>query len=108
MPRQIPAPCRVLAKSEGGQCRRLLEAPFAGGSSPNNPSRVSLLTGSISRVAKLIDREHALPITRQTKASNISSGSMCHLPPPVAHADLAIMQHVERKRCSAATYRMTV
>ena len=43
----------------------------------------------------MIDRSHALPITRQAKALGISRGSVYYLPPPVPAADLAIMRRMD-------------
>ena len=42
----------------------------------------------------MIDREHDLPITRQTETLNVSRGSVYYLPRPVPEADLAIMRPV--------------
>ena len=44
----------------------------------------------------MIDREHALPITRQAEVVGISRGSVYYLPRPVPEADLAIMRHLDR------------
>jgi putative transposase len=44
----------------------------------------------------MIDREHALPITRQAEIVGISRGSVYYLPRPVPEADLAIMRHLDR------------
>ncbi len=43
----------------------------------------------------MIDRKHALPLTRQAKALNISRGSVYYLPRPVSAADLAIMRRMD-------------
>jgi putative transposase len=43
----------------------------------------------------MIDRSHALPITKQTKALGISRGSVYYLPRPVPAADLAIMRRMD-------------
>lgn len=40
----------------------------------------------------MIDRDHDLPITRQTEILEISRGSVYYLPRPVSSADLAIMR----------------
>ena len=44
----------------------------------------------------MIIREHALPITKQAEALNISRGSVYYLPRPVPEADLAIMRRLDR------------
>ena len=43
----------------------------------------------------MIDRSHALPITKQAKALGISRGSVYYLPRPVPAADLAIMRRMD-------------
>ncbi len=43
----------------------------------------------------MIDRTHALPITRQARALGISRGSVYYLPRPVPAADLAIMRGMD-------------
>ena len=43
----------------------------------------------------MIDREHDLSITKQTKALNISRGSVYYLPRPVSAADLAVMRRMD-------------
>jgi putative transposase len=43
----------------------------------------------------MIDREHDLPITRQTETLNVSRGSVYYLPRPVPEADLAIMRRLD-------------
>lgn len=43
----------------------------------------------------MIDRGHALPITRQARALGISRGSVYYLPRPVSDADLAIMRRLD-------------
>jgi putative transposase len=44
----------------------------------------------------MIDREHALPIIKQTKALRISRGSVYYLPRPVSASDLEIMRRLDR------------
>jgi putative transposase len=44
----------------------------------------------------MIDREHDLPITKQTEVLNISRGSVYYLPRPVSECDLAIMRRLDR------------
>jgi len=44
----------------------------------------------------MIDREHDLPITKQTAVLRISRGSVYYLPRPVPEADLAIMHRLDR------------
>ena len=44
----------------------------------------------------MIDRKHALSITRQAEVLRISRGSVYYLPRPVPDADLAIMQRLDR------------
>ena len=43
----------------------------------------------------MIDRGHALPITKQAKALGISRGSVYYLPRPVPAAELAIMRRMD-------------
>ena len=43
----------------------------------------------------MIDREHALPITKQAAALSISRSSVYYLPRPVPAADLAIMRQLD-------------
>ena len=43
----------------------------------------------------MIDRSHALPITKQAKALGISRGSVYYLSRPVSAADLAIMRRMD-------------
>ena len=44
----------------------------------------------------MIDREHDLPIARQTEALGISRGSVYYLPRPVSEVDQAIMRRLDR------------
>ena len=44
----------------------------------------------------MIDRPHALPISKQAEALNISRGSVYYLPRPVSAADLALMRRLDR------------
>ena len=44
----------------------------------------------------MIDREHALSITRQAEALNVSRSSVYYRPRPVPQADLAIMRRLDR------------
>lgn len=43
----------------------------------------------------MIDREHALSITRQAEALGISRGSVYYLPRPVGEADLKLMRRID-------------
>ena len=43
----------------------------------------------------MIDRQHDLPITRQSEALRISRGSVYYLPRPVSAADLTIMRRLD-------------
>ena len=43
----------------------------------------------------MIDRSHALPLTRQAKALGISRGRVYYRPRPVPTADLAIMRRMD-------------
>ena len=43
----------------------------------------------------MIDRTHALPITRQAAALGVSRGSVYYVPRPVAAADLALMRRLD-------------
>ena len=44
----------------------------------------------------MIDREHDLPITKQTEVLKISRGSVYYLPRPVSSADLAVMRRLDQ------------
>ena len=44
----------------------------------------------------MIDREHALPISKQTKVLRISRGSVYYLPRPVSPSDLEVMRRLDR------------
>src|ERR1035437_9142065 len=44
----------------------------------------------------MIDREHDLPITKQTEVLKIRRGSVYYLPRPVSSADLAIMRRLDQ------------
>jgi putative transposase len=44
----------------------------------------------------MIDRQHPLPLGKQTKALGMSRGSVYHLPRPVPAADLAIMNRLDK------------
>jgi len=43
----------------------------------------------------MIDRSHALPLTRQAQELGISRGSVYYLPKPVSATDLAIMRQID-------------
>ena len=43
----------------------------------------------------MIDRSHALPITRQAKVLNVSRGSVYYRPRPTSVADLALMRRMD-------------
>jgi len=43
----------------------------------------------------MIDRTHALPISKQAKALGISRSSIYALPRPVSKADLALMRRID-------------
>ena len=43
----------------------------------------------------MIDRTHALPVTRQARELGISCGSVYYLPRPTSTADLAIMRRID-------------
>lgn len=43
----------------------------------------------------MIDRIHALPVTRQAQALGISRGSVYYLPRPVPAQDLALMRRID-------------
>ena len=43
----------------------------------------------------MIDRSHALPVTRQSRELGISRGSVYYLPRPTSDADLAIMRRID-------------
>jgi putative transposase len=46
----------------------------------------------------MIDRSHALPITRQAKVLNVSRGSVYYRPRPPSAADLALMRRMNELR----------
>ena len=43
----------------------------------------------------MIDRNHALSISRQARLASISRGSVYYLPRPVSPADLALMRRID-------------
>ena len=43
----------------------------------------------------MIERKHALPITRQAELLDMSRGSVYYLPRPVSAADLALMRRLD-------------
>lgn len=43
----------------------------------------------------MIDRNHALPITRQTALLGMSRGSVYYLPRPTSAADLELMRRID-------------
>jgi len=43
----------------------------------------------------MIDRDHALPITRQASLLGVSRGSVYYLPRPICAADLALMRRID-------------
>jgi putative transposase len=43
----------------------------------------------------MIDRSHALPVTRQAKALNVSRGSVYYMPRPVSEGDLGLMRRID-------------
>ena len=43
----------------------------------------------------MIDRTHALPVSRQAEAVGISRGSVYYLPRPVSPEDLALMRRID-------------
>ena len=43
----------------------------------------------------MIDRSHALALTRQAEGLGISRGSLCYQPQPVSGADLAVMRRMD-------------
>ena len=43
----------------------------------------------------MIDRTHALPVTRQARELGISRGSIYYLPRQVSAADLAVMRRLD-------------
>ena len=43
----------------------------------------------------MIDRTHALALTRQAELAGISRGSVYYLPTPVSAADLALMRRID-------------
>ncbi len=43
----------------------------------------------------MIDRSHALPLTRQARVLDLSRSSLYYRPRPVSEADLAIMRRID-------------
>lgn len=43
----------------------------------------------------MIDRDHGLSVSRQTKVFGISRGGVCCLPRPTSDADLALMRRID-------------
>ncbi|HEW79503.1 MAG TPA: IS3 family transposase [Phycisphaerales bacterium] len=52
--------------------------------------------GGIAERKALIDRNHPLPINRQTKAVSISRGSVYYLPQPVSEYNLELMRQIDQ------------
>ena len=48
----------------------------------------------------MIDRSHALPVTRQARELGISRGGVYYLPRPSSVADLAMMRRLDELRLS--------
>ena len=46
----------------------------------------------------MIDRTHALPLTRQAEVLKLSRSSLYYQPRPVSPADLAILRRIDRLR----------
>ena len=44
----------------------------------------------------MIDRDHALPITRQAHLLGMSRGAVYYLPRPTSAADLALMRSIDK------------
>ncbi|WP_457355678.1 IS3 family transposase [Sphingomonas sp. UYP23] len=51
--------------------------------------------GTVAERKTMIDRSHALPVTRQAQELGISRGSVYYLPRPTSAADLAIMRRID-------------
>ncbi|WP_397588293.1 IS3 family transposase [Sandarakinorhabdus limnophila] len=51
--------------------------------------------GTVAERKTMIDRTHALPVTRQARELGISRGSVYYLPRPTSAADLAIMRRLD-------------
>jgi putative transposase len=58
--------------------------------------RGSAQQGGFAERKAMIDREHALPISKQTKVLRISRGSVYYLPRPVSASDLEVMLRLDR------------
>ena len=43
----------------------------------------------------MIDRDHALPVTRQAQVLGMSRGAVYYLPRPISVADLALMRRID-------------
>ena len=43
----------------------------------------------------MIDRNHALPVSRQAKLLDISRGAVYYVPKPISEADLKLMRHID-------------
>jgi hypothetical protein len=61
-----------------------------------NDFRGSAQQGGIAERKAMIDREHDLWITRQSKVLSVSRSSVYYLPRPVSEAELAIMRRIDR------------
>ena len=44
----------------------------------------------------MIDRDHALPLTRQAEILELSRGSLYYVPVPISQADLELMREIDR------------
>ena len=56
----------------------------------------------------MIDRDHALPITRQAQLLGMSRGSVYYLPRPVSEADLALMRRIDALHLDHPFYGRTL
>jgi len=53
------------------------------------------LGGTVAERTAMIDRMHALPMTRQVRELGISRSRVYYLPRPTSVADLAIMRRID-------------
>ncbi|MBX3704868.1 MAG: IS3 family transposase [Steroidobacteraceae bacterium] len=51
--------------------------------------------GGIAERKAMIDRDHALPITRQASLLGMSRGAVYYLPRPISQTDLALMRRID-------------
>jgi putative transposase len=60
-----------------------------------DPTRTRAHQGGIAERKAMIERDHALPITRQAQLLGMSRGTVYYMPRPTSEADLALMRRID-------------